>query len=484
MTTFTLQLPLDRAGPTPLHQQVFDGCRRAILTGRLRPGQRLPSTRILAAELGISRFPVLMAYEQLQHEGYLEGRSGSGTYVTRHIPDDLLRPAGGSGRTAAAAAAAAGAGRSVAAVRDEGGLRPFRVSLPALDRFPRQLWSRLVARHARALAPELMAYGDPAGHHPLREAIADYLRATRAVRCEAEQILVVPGSQTALRICATVLASPGDVICIEEPGYPGAREALAVSGAVVTPVGVDEEGVDAQALAAVEGRVRAAYVTPSHQYPLGMAMSAARRLELLSWAERTGAWILEDDYDSEYRYASRPLGSLQGMEAETRVIYIGTFSKVLFPALRMAYVVVPPALWDRFVRAREAIDIFSPTLYQLVLTDFLRDGHFARHLRRMRAVYLGRRAALLEALRTHCAGLLDVFNADAGLHLSARLAPGLDDVTVVRRLAQRGLTATPLSGCYAGDDPRSGLLLGFGGTDEAGLHRATRILGEVLRDLR
>lgn len=473
-------LPIDRAGGGPLRQQIYDGLRRAILGGMLRAGQRLPSTRALALELQVSRLPVLTAYEQLLHEGYLEGRVGSGTFVRGTLPDDTLRPAPlrEHRRTR-------DAGRRTAPrpprPRDDGGLRPFRVSLPALDQFPHALWARLVARHAHRFAAAHMAYGDPAGLGSLRAAIAEHLRTARAVRCEAEQVLVVSGSQAALRLSASVLLGHGDLVAVEEPGYAGARAALGTSGAVLTPVMVDDEGIDVAALHALGPRVRAAYVTPSHQYPLGASMSAARRLQLLEWAERGEAWVLEDDYDSEYRYVSRPLGALQGMNDRARVIYIGTFSKVLFPSLRVGYLVVPPALWDAFVEAREALDLFSSTLYQLVLTDFLNEGHFARHLRRMRGVYLKRRDALLEGLARHCADKLTIHNADAGLHIATLVPEGVVDVDVVNRMTVRGLTASALSTCYAGDPLRSGLLLGFGGVDERALAEATCTLGEVLR---
>jgi GntR family transcriptional regulator/MocR family aminotransferase len=350
-----------------------------------------------------------------------------------------------------------------------------------LDQFPHAAWARLVARHAHALSHAQMAYGDPAGGAPLRAAIAGHLRAARALRCEADEVLIVSGSQAALRLAGAVLLSRGDRVAVEEPGYPLARVALGASGAALVPVRVDQEGLSVAALRRHGGRARAAYVTPSHQYPLGTSMTAARRFALLEWARRYEAWVLEDDYDSEYRYVSRPLGALQGMDRHERVIYIGTFSKVLFPALRLGYLVVPPSLRERFVDAREAFDLFSPTLYQLVLADFLRGGHFARHLRRMRGVYLARRDALLAGLARHCADRLTVVNADAGLHLVALLSAGLDDAEVVRQMAGRGLTATALSTCYAGVARRSGLLLGFGGSTERRLLEATRVLGEVLR---
>jgi GntR family transcriptional regulator/MocR family aminotransferase len=471
----TLHLPLDRASATPLHRQIYDGVRRAILDGRLRPGQRIPSTRGLAEALGVSRLPVLGAYDQLLHEGYLEGRVGSGTFVSRGLPDDLLAAAGPSPD-------GGNRGPNRARVDHEAwDLGPFRMNLPALDQFPHAIWARLVARHAHRLPHAAMAYGDPAGLAALRTAIARHLRSARAVRCEPEQVLVVAGSQAALRLAAAVLLSPGDRVAMEEPGYAGARAALKGSRAEVVPVPVDDEGMRVDALPGRSRRVRAVYVTPSHQYPLGVSMSAPRRFALLDWAQRSGAWVLEDDYDSEYRYVSRPLGALQGMDPHGRVIYTGTFSKVLFPALRVGYLVVPPALMPRFLEGRDAFDLFSPTLYQAVLAELLSTGAFARHLRRMRAVYLERRSALLAGLARDCRGQVEVLNADAGLHLTVLLRGSLDDAELVRRMAGRGLIGTPLSSCYVGPRRRSGLLLGFGGSTPRKLGEATRVLGDLLR---
>jgi GntR family transcriptional regulator/MocR family aminotransferase len=304
------------------------------------------------------------------------------------------------------------------------------------------------------------------------------------VQCETSQVLIVSGSQLALQICAMALLKPGDAFCIEEPGYPGARDALTSSGATLVPISVDDGGIDVNELALLGKRARLVYVTPSHQYPLGVSMTASRRLELLDWAQRNQAWVVEDDYDSEYRYASRPLASLQSMDAASRVIYIGTFSKVLFPSLRLGYVVVPPALLGAFIQLREAIDIFSPTLYQLVLTDFLQEGHFARHLRRMRSIYLGRRNALVESIGEYFGELLQPSNTDAGLHLSAFLPEGTNDCEVVRRAAELGINATALSTCYVGKAARSGLILGFGGADERKIKVAAQALSKVIRELR
>jgi len=481
----TLHLPIDRNTGVPIFRQIHDGVRRAILDGRLRPGQRIPSTRGLAADLGVSRLPVLSAYEQLLHEGYLVGRTGSGTFVSTSIPDHLLRsPA---------------VRRMKQELDTDTGLRkravpnqpsptnwslpvvPFQIGMPALDLFPHATWAKLVARHVRAETAEQRAYGDPAGLRGLRVAIAEHLRASRAVRCVADQVLIVPGSQAALRLAAATLLEPNDRVAIEEPGYFGARRALRAAGAQLVQVPVDAEGLQVASLERRGTNIRAVYVTPSHQYPLGMTMSARRRFALLEWAARHQAWILEDDYDSEFRYVSRPVGALQGMDARDRVIYIGTFSKSLFPALRVGYVVVPRPLLDKFVESRFAFDLFTPTLYQRSLAEFLREGHFARHLRRMRSAYLERRDALLRGLARDCGDLVQVHNSDAGLHLAVLLRQGADDHDVALHLGQRGVAASSLSNSYAGPVRRQGLLLGFGCADPQRLRAATRILGEVLR---
>lgn len=477
-------LSVDRRGKQPLHRQIYEGLRAAIVDGRLRAGARVPSTRSLAADLGVSRLPVLVAYEQLRHEGYLDARTGSGNYVREVVPDEALRP-----RRLAASTRAETTSRALAAApsptaRDEGGRAPFRMSLPALDSFPRATWARIVSHHARRLSPAHMWYGDPAGLPRLRAAVAEHLGVARALHCDPSQVIIVSGSQAALRLCGDVLLRRGERVAIEEPGYPGAQAALTASGALLSAVPVDEEGLDVSALERLRDRVRAVYVTPAHQYPLGVSMSAARRAALIDWATRRRTWVIEDDYDSEYRYVSRPLGALQGMGAAAaeRVVYVGTFSKVLFPALRIGYLVVPPALRDAFLAARESLDIFSPTLNQLALTTFIREGHLARHVRRMRVVYAERREALLAGLAEHCGARLSVHNADAGLHVTTLLTRGVDDCEVVARMRARGLAATALSTCYLGRAARSGLLLGFAGAGRAALVAATRTLGEVLAE--
>jgi GntR family transcriptional regulator/MocR family aminotransferase len=321
-----------------------------------------------------------------------------------------------------------------------------------------------------------MAYGDAMGYLPFRDAIAEYLGAVRAVRCEPSQILVTTGSQQALQISAQVLLDPKDRVWMEEPGYPGARQAFMTAGAQLIPVRVDHDGMNVAEIIRQGREARAVYVTPSHQYPMGMTMGATRRMLLLNWAVRSGAWIIEDDYDSEYRFGSRPIASLQGLDTDGRVIYVGTFSKVLFPALRLGYVVVPKDLVAAFSAARDAADVFSSTLYQAVLTDFIREGHFARHIRRMRMLYMERRRALVNAIQIQMGDMTEVIGAEAGLHLVALLSPGTDDVAVSRKAAEKGISAMPLSICYLKPPTRSGLILGYGGANARQIHDGIRKL--------
>ncbi|HEV7606350.1 MAG TPA: PLP-dependent aminotransferase family protein [Steroidobacteraceae bacterium] len=456
-----------KADARPLYAQIYDGYRTAILEGRLRAGQRIPSTRALARELGISRLPVLTAFEQLLHEGYLEGRAGSGTFVASSIlGDGSARPQSSRKRDVILPPKAV--------------LGAFRVSLPALDHFPQKIWARLVTRHARGMSIEQMAYGDPAGYLPLRHAVADYLRTARAVAGDASQVLIVSGSQMALHLCARVLLKPGNTLYFEDPGYPGARAALTATGATLQSVPVDGKGLMVRSMRAVKSPARAVYVTPSHQYPLGVSMNVSRRLELLDWARRNQAWIIEDDYDSDYRFSSRPLGALQGMNGADQVIYTGTFSKVLFPAMRIGYVVAPPSLVEKFIAQRLTLDLFPQTLDQLVLTDFLCEGHFSRHVRRMRAIYQDRRDTLVSEIEKHLGDLLTIVNADAGMHLTARLPKGFDDVEVVRLARARGISSIALSTCYMANTGDPGLVLGFGGVPEAEIIRGVQTLAAVL----
>lgn len=484
-------LTLDPAAPSPLHRQLYEALRAAILGGRLPAGSRLPATRGLAARLAISRNTVLEAYAQLLAEGYVEGRVGSGTYVARVLPEDLLaaspaeRPVTTPPRRPAGLLSRRGA-RLIAAPVATPGAAPeqpvisFRPGQPAFDAFPFDVWWRMVERRWRQPPRELLSYGDPAGYLPLREAIAGYLRSARAVRCDARQVVIVSGSQQALDLAARLLLDEGDAAWVEDPGYHGARAALAGAGARCIAVPIDAEGLDVAAGAARAPAARLAYVTPSHQYPLGVTMSLARRLALLEWAERAGAWVLEDDYDSEYRYAGRPLASLQGLDRAGRVCYVGTFSKVLFPSLRLGYLVAPPDLAGAFAAARAVVDRHAPTVEQAALADFIAEGHFARHIRRMRALYAERQAALVAAAREHLAGALALAPAEAGMHLVGWLPAGADDLAASARAAAAGVEAPALAR-YVLETPRpGGLLLGYTALDAMQIGAGVRRLAAAL----
>jgi GntR family transcriptional regulator / MocR family aminotransferase len=487
--SFLPPIALDLSGELPIYRQLYEWFRGAITSGQLRPGQRVPSTRSLAAELKVSRIPVSSAYEQLRAEGYLETFVGAGTCVVRSIPTDALQPAFGKMRGAAGRVSKSKTPRLVSHRVDlirvpaqtwSNKLVPFRMNLPALEHFPTGVWSKLVNRHSRRPTRQSMAYGDAMGYMPLREAIAEYLGAVRAVRCKPSQILVTTGSQQGLQLSAQVLLDAGGRVWIEEPGYPGARQALIMAGAQLVPVPVDNEGLNVARGIRGGGGARAIYITPSHQYPLGVTMSATRRIMLLNWAARSGAWIIEDDYDSEYRLGGRPVPSLQGLDTGERVIYIGTFSKVMFPALRLGYMVVPEDLVDAFCIARDATDQFSASLYQAVMTDFIREGHFARHIRKMRMLYMARRTALVEAIQDQMSDLLEVIGAEAGMHLVALLPRGVSDVAVAKKAAAIGISAMPLSSCYLKSPARGGLILGYGGTDSRQINAGIRTLKTLI----
>jgi GntR family transcriptional regulator/MocR family aminotransferase len=482
----SLMPPVMLDSDAPLYRQLTDWFRQAILDGRLRPSQRLPSTRGLAKELGISRIPVLSAYEQLLAEGYLESVVGAGTRVADSIPaktqlsstrrSEPMRPARPLRRVAKRVALT----RLPAPMwlKNQGA---FRVGLPALEHFPAKTWSRLITRHARKTSLEVMAYGEALGQLPFREAIAEYLGTFRGLRCEASQILVTTGSQLGLQFVAQALLDPGDKVWLEEPGYPGARQAFAQAGARLVPVRVDDEGLDVAHGMRRAADARLAYITPSHQFPLGVTLSATRRMALLDWAERSDAWIVEDDYDSEYRFTGRPLAALQGSDPGARVIYVGSFSKVMFPALRVGYVVVPQDLVEAFSVMRDATDTFTATLQQAAMCDFIREGHFARHLRRMRQLYGKRYTALTEAIRKELPGKLQVLGSETGMHLTALLPEGVDDVALTRRAAEAGVSVRPLSRCYLKPPTRGGLILGYGGADLEQIQEGVRILGSLLR---
>jgi GntR family transcriptional regulator / MocR family aminotransferase len=478
-------IAVDRGSSRALHRQIYDTYRGAIVDGSLRPGQRIPSTRVLASETGVSRFPVLNAYAQLLAEGYLESRVGAGTIVSCSLPEQLTS----SGPTDARPALIRSGPRPVAkhsSILPRMDASPwmlrwgaFRVGQVAFDQFPLKVWSTLISRRCRSANLQSAHYGNQMGCEALRQAIANYLRIARSVRCEAEQVMIVNGSQQALEITARVLVDSGSHVWLEEPGYRLAREVFLLNGCHPVPVPVDGEGMDVSVGIKKCRKARAAFVTPSHQFPLGVTMSASRRLQLVDWAQSSGAWIIEDDYDSEYRYESLPIASLQGLDANSRVIYVGTFSKVLFPSLRLGYIVIPLDLVDCFLRIRRVMDLGPPTLYQEVVADFIKEGHFARHIRRMRVLYGELRKVLVDSLSRNL-DLVEVVGDEAGMHLAVMLQDGHRDVELVARAARENLSLWPLSPSYLGGHARQGFILGFGGTTAREIPNAVRKLGNLL----
>ena len=475
-------IPIDRLDARPLNRQICEGFRAAILRGLLRPGQQVPSTRHLAKDLEVSRFPVVDAYAQLLSEGYFESRLGSGTFVSASLPGE---PPQDRKERSAAAGPRYLSRRSSLLPRYETvpwrcGWGPFGVHQPGLELFPFAAWSKLLAAHGGRPRLRAMHPNDPMGFECFREAVCSYLRTARGVDCDPSQIMIVSGSQQALEITARVLLDPGDPVWIEEPGYPLAQSILHGAGCRIVPVPVDEEGMDVSAGISLLPKARAAFVTPSHQYPLGVTMSASRRLRLLDWARENGAWVVEDDYDGAYRYDASSVSSLQGIDTDARVIYIGTFSRVIFPSIRMSYIVIPSDLIERFAAVRVSSGIFTSSLFQEVLTDFMRSGRFARHILRTRTVYRERRAALVESLQEICGELLEIQGAGAGMHLTATLPSGFDDVRIARQAAKYGLCLWPLSPCYR-KEPQHGFVLGFAGTPAEQMAGAVQQLWRLLK---
>jgi GntR family transcriptional regulator / MocR family aminotransferase len=503
VSTVPMLLVLRRDGRIPMHRQIYLALRAGILERRLAGGARLPSTRALASDLAVSRTTVLGAYDQLAAEGFITSKAGGGSRVLGVVPTPgsrgpsvprslpRLRNADEAGLkeiSVLAASMMAAYGESTeAGVAEATASRrvcaPFTPGIPALDAFPTGTWALLTARRWRRDPAELLLPDDGPGYRPLREAIAEYAFMARAIRCTADQVIITAGAQQGIDLAARLLLNPGDEVWMEEPGLPPVRAAFAGVGARVVPVPVDDEGIDVARGRAAAPKARLAFTTPSFQAPLGVVMSLQRRLALLDWAVAARAWIIEDDYNGEFRYDRRPLASLQGLEhpGSRRVILLGTFSKTLFPALRLGYAIVPPELVHAFALARLTADRHSPVVEQAVLADFIAQGHFARHMRRMCALYAKRQGSFVSLARSVLGDLLRVEPAPAGMRLLGWLPPGVGDERVARQAAKRGIDVVPLSRLRLVPSRLGALLLGYAPFSAAETRQGLAVLAEVIR---
>ena len=469
----TLQMRLNDAEfrLLDLHQRIQRALRTLILDGALAPGLKLPATRVLAKSLGLARDTVENAYLQLHRDGFIVRRAGSGSYVCNAIGAELR---GASRRRIKADAvksseASNGAGLSLRGqmILDSGGvndqqvIKAFATGLPETRTFPTAVWERLQRQVMKDHRSNVLLHGDPQGAEPLRKAIATYLNLERGAKCSPDQVLVLSSTRQALFLCAQLLVDVGKPILLENPGYFGAKKAFETAEARVVPIDVDEQGIRTDLLHADRSGAHCVYVTPSHQYPTGATLTLERRLELINWAAEHGKWIIEDDYDSEFHYQCKPTACVQGLDKYRRTLYIGTFSKTLYPGLRMGYLVLPAELVNAFTYARSMMDGHTPQILQLTLARFMEDGHYNAHVRAMRKLYGARQTIMLEAIGKHLHGVVTACRPPGGLQIPCLLHEGWSEETTIRQAASAGVQLPGLSRLYAGDEKKQGWLLGY-----------------------
>ena len=482
-----LSIAIEHEAARPIATQLYAALRDMMLSGAIAAGARLPSSRTLARDLGVSRTTVIDAFDRLIAEGLVEARVGAGTFVSDVLSAERPAPPAAVGRARPARKPSLSKAMDWAVDRfsDRQRLpyapRAFITALPAFDAFPMAQWARLVAKHWRGSRESVMGYGAPFGHEPLREAIAAHLRANRGIACEKEQFFIVGGAQQAFSLIGAVLLDPGDKVWFENPGAIGARNAFLACGAELVPVPVDGEGLRVQEGLRRSRDFRLVFATPSHHQPLGHVMSLERRFALLRSAEQAGAWIVEDDYDGEFFFGRRPLPTLKSVDRTGLVIYVGTFSKSLFPALRLGFMLVPPSLVDTFEKVSAAFVQGVPTSTQAVVAEFIEEGHFSTHIRRMRRVYEERHAALCEAARRELSGLLEVVPTESGLHTIGHLPNHLSEIAVARAAASQGIVVSPIARFSIEPTAVNGLVLGFGGVRPPEIKRGVAVLSEVLQ---
>lgn len=488
MSVFTF-VPVIRGNGEPVYRQIYNSIRTSILDGTLAAATQLPSTRTLADDLGISRMTVVNAFDQLLAEGYLIGKAGSGTFVAAELPEEYLttpqQKRGGRNKLERRLPLSkygdhlARRHRSILENEEVTGLVPFQHGLSAIDEFPFRIWQKISNKCGQVSLRKLLSQNGPLGFEPLRKALADHLRTARAVNCTSNEIVITGGAQQGLDLISRIMLNEGDQVWMDEPGYLGARDAFSGTGAKVLPVGQDADGFDLDFATKKYGKAKVIYTTPSHQFPVGGSMSINRRLEMLEWAENSDAWIIEDDYDSEFRYEGRPLASMQGLDRNSRVIYLGTFSKTIFSVLRLGCVVVPPDMVSLFEATRLITDGHSPLFEQAILAEFISGGHFGRHIRRMRKLYSERQKILLHAAEKYLKGKIELEAASSGMHLVGWLPEGASDTAFSSTAATRGVRLAPLSDYATRPSKRSGLLFGYAGFGEKQIVSAMKRLEDI-----
>ncbi len=476
----------------PLYRQIYRTIRGAILKGKFYPTMPLPASRLLAKQLRVSRMTVVNAYDQLLAEGYLETKAGAGTFVAAQLPEEFLNAPeikyqqdenNAFPRQINFSAYGKHLLKKRTAILCHHGstaFEPFQQGIPAIDKFPFEVWSKIAQKWQKKPPAKLLGYHHSAGYKPLREAVAAHLESARGVHCTPEQVIIVNGTQQALDLIGRIFLDAESEVFVEDPCYFGARDVFSATGARLVPVPVDKEGFNVHEARKKSEKARLVYVTPSHQYPLGITMTLGRRMNLLEWARETGSFIIEDDYNSEYRYAGRPLASLQGLDRDGRVIYLGTFSKTIFPALRLGCLVVPPDLIGVFTAARTLTDLHSPAVEQAVLAEFIAERHFSRHIRRMRGIYEERQQILVAEAGKYLQGMIEINAAEAGMHLIGWLPAGVSDREVSRRASDAGLKTSPISALCLNETLRGGLFLGYTAFDEKQIKAGVKKLGQVL----
>ena len=478
---------LDKNAELPRNRQLYRLLRQAILDHVLPADTRLPSSRDLANELAISRNTVLYAYEQLLAEGYVEARAGSGTFVADTVPDTIQQPIAHAPSDSKHIASIQLSQRGHRLVQQAGAAAQqwgaFVPGVPDVTQFPHKIWNTLQSKVWRKPPIAALTYGHGGGYQPLREVVAEYLRGSRSVACDAAQVVITNGIHQSIDLCLRLLSDPGDVAWVEEPCYWGARNLLEASGVTIRPIKVDAEGISPNS-ADLTVVPRFIFVTPSHQYPLGMVMSLARRRSLLEYARQHNCWIIEDDYDSEFRYGGRPIASLQGMDNSERVLYMGTFSKTMFPGLRLGYLVLPPSLSKPFMTGMEELHRSGQAPLQATMAEFMLQGHFNSHIRRMRLLYGARLELLQEAIASQFSPeMVYAVGSDAGLHLALHLPPRCDDKAISKTAQQRGIAVRPLSNYYHGaSNAKAGLVLGYACVEESAIAPAFAVLADVIRE--